>query len=86
MRQDAVYGSAGTELAGMRIAPSALRNLGARVARITPEDGRLKRSEAKVRKLLERFERAMEEDDDSAAREVFAELAHLLEEPVASLR
>ena len=86
MRQEAVYGSAGTELAGMRIAPSALKNLGARVARITPEDGRLKRSEARVRRLLERLERAMEEDDDSAAREVFAELAHLLEEPVASLR
>ncbi|HET9210201.1 MAG TPA: YbaK/EbsC family protein, partial [Thermoanaerobaculia bacterium] len=86
MRQDAVYGSAGTELAGMRIAPSALKALGARVARITPEDGRLKRNEAKVRKLLERLERAMDEDDDEAAREELAELAHLLEEPVPSLR
>jgi alanine dehydrogenase/prolyl-tRNA editing enzyme YbaK/EbsC (Cys-tRNA(Pro) deacylase) len=86
MRQGAVYGSAGTELAGMRIAPSALKNLGARVAQITPEDGRLKRSEPKVRKLLERIERAMEEDDDAAAREELAELAHLLEEPVPSLR
>lgn len=86
MRQDAVYGSAGTELAGMRIAPSALKNLGARVARITPEDGRLRRSEARVRKLLEKLQRAMEEDDDAAAREELAELARLLEEPVPSLR
>lgn len=86
MRQEAVYGSAGTESAGMWIAPPVLESLGARVARITPEDGRLRRSEARVRELLERFERAMEEDDDAAAREVFAELAHLLEEPVASLR
>src|SRR3954454_4516614 len=86
MRQDAVYGSAGTELAGMRIAPSALKALGARVAQITPEDGRLKRSEPKVRKLLARLERAMEEDDDAAAREIFAELGSLLEEPVPSLR
>jgi alanine dehydrogenase len=86
MRQDAVYGSAGTELAGMRIAPSALKSLGARVARITPEDGRLRRSETRARKLLEKFERAMEEDDDEAAREVLSELEHLLEEPVPSLR
>jgi prolyl-tRNA editing enzyme YbaK/EbsC (Cys-tRNA(Pro) deacylase) len=86
MRQDAVYGSAGTELAGMRIAPSALKSLGAQVARITPEDGRLRRSEARVRKLLERFERAMEEDDDAAAREVFDELGQLLEAPAPSLR
>jgi alanine dehydrogenase len=86
MRQDAVYGSAGTELAGMRIAPAALKSLGAQVARITPEDGRLRRSEARVRKLLERFERAMEEDDDAAAREVFDELGQLLEEPAPSLR
>jgi hypothetical protein len=86
MRQEAVYGSAGTEFAGMRIAPSALKNLGARVARITPEDGRLRRSEAKVRRLLEKIERAMEEDDDTTAREAFGELAHLLEEPAPSLR
>jgi hypothetical protein len=70
----------------MRIAPSALKALGARVARITPEDGRLKRSEPRVRKLLARLERAMEEDDDAAAREIFAELGALLEEPVPSLR
>jgi len=86
MRQEAVYGSAGTESAGLWIAPPVLESLGARVARITPEDGRLRRSEARVRELLERFERAMEEDDDAAAREVFAELAHLLEEPIPSLR
>ncbi|HEX4960599.1 MAG TPA: YbaK/EbsC family protein [Thermoanaerobaculia bacterium] len=86
MRLDAVYGSAGTEFAGLRIAPSALKRLGAIVARITPEDGRLRESEPRVRRLLKEIEHALEEDDDGAARFAVASLQHLLEEPAAKLK
>lgn len=83
MKQDGVYGSAGTEFAGMRIATSDLRKLGARVVRITPEDSRLRRSEKKVRKYLREIEQALEEDDDGAARTAVGELQQILEGPAA---
>lgn len=86
MRQEAVYGSAGTEFAGMRIAPAALKSLGAHVARITPEDSRLRCSETKVQKLLDKIRRALEEDDDTAARGALEEIMHLLEETAPRLK
>lgn len=83
MKQDGVYGSAGTEFAGMRIAPSDLRKLGAQVVRITPEDSRLRRSEKKVRRFLRDIEHALEGDDDGAARTALRELQQILEGPAA---
>lgn len=80
MKQDGVYGSAGTELAGMRIAPSDLRKLGGHVVRITREDSRLRRSEKKVRRYLKDIEHALEEDDDGAARTAIGELQQILED------
>lgn len=81
MEQEAVYGSAGTEFAGMRIAPAALKSLGAHVARITPEDSRLRRHEKKVRKHLKEIEEALEGDDDALASRALGGLRQILEEP-----
>jgi alanine dehydrogenase len=86
MQQEAVYGSAGTELAGMRIAPAVLKSLGALVARITPEDSRLRKSETKVQRLLEKIRRAIEEDDDAAARGAVDEISYLLELTASELK
>ncbi|HEV7671398.1 MAG TPA: YbaK/EbsC family protein [Thermoanaerobaculia bacterium] len=83
LKQEGVYGSAGTEFAGMRIASSDLPKLGARVVRITPEDSRLRRSEKKVRRFLREIEHALEEDDDAAARVAVGEIAQILEGPAA---
>ncbi|MFY9824585.1 MAG: YbaK/EbsC family protein [Thermoanaerobaculia bacterium] len=85
MTRDAVYGSAGTEFAGMRIAPGALKALGGRVVRITPEDSRLRKNEKKVRKLLKDIEEALEGDDDALASQALGGLQHILEEPAAKL-
>lgn len=80
IKQEAVYSSAGTEFAGMRIAPSALKALGARVARITPEDSRLRANEKKVRRLLREIEEAMEADDDASAHRALGTLQKILAE------
>lgn len=79
MTRDAVYGSAGDEFAGMRIAPASLRTLGGQVVRITPPDSVLRQNEKKVRKLLRDIEEAIEEDDDMAARVAMAKIAQILE-------
>jgi alanine dehydrogenase len=86
MTRDAVYGSAGTELAGMRISPSALKALGGRVVRITPEDSLLRKSEKKVRKFIKDLEEALDEDDDTLASRALDGLQHILEEPAAKLK
>jgi len=83
IRQEGVYGSAGTEFAGMLIAPSDLRKLGARVVRITPEDSCLRLSEKKVKRSLRDIEQALEEDDDEAARAAVSELQQILRGPAA---
>ena len=84
MSLDAVYGSAGTEFAGMRIMPSALKALGGRVVRITPEDSRLRRHEKRVRQLLQDIKDAIEEDQDESAHRAVNELREILEEPPSS--
>ena len=81
MQQEAVYGSAGTEFAGLRIAPAALKGLGAQVARITPPDSRLRGSEKKVHRLLREIEEAMEADNDESARRALGSLQQILEGP-----
>ncbi len=86
MKHDAVYGSAGTEFAGMRITPSALKPLGGRVVRITPEDSRLRRHERKTRKLIEEIEKAIEEDDDASAHRAVTGLQQILEEPPTGMK
>jgi hypothetical protein len=86
MKQEAVYSSAGTEFSGMRIAPSILKALDARVARITPEDSCLRRNERKGRKLLREIEEAIEEDNDAAARQAVGGLQQILNEPAAGLK
>lgn len=86
MEQEWVYGSAGTEFAGMRLAPSVFRTLGAHIARITPDDSRLRGSERKVRKLLREVEIALESDDDAAAHRALETLQDILLEPAAGAR
>jgi prolyl-tRNA editing enzyme YbaK/EbsC (Cys-tRNA(Pro) deacylase) len=78
IEQGTVYGSAGSEFAGVEIPSGALVALGGKVVEITHRDSNLRENEQAIRKQLERIERAMRREDRGKAIDALEKIRQLL--------
>jgi hypothetical protein len=78
MEKQRVWSSAGSEFAGMGLAPQVLQDLGGIVAELTPSDSAARRNADEIHRYLRSIERGIEWDDDEMARQAAERLHKLL--------